>query len=117
MSAIQGIFLSLGLGGLIILGQVANVLAQQVQIDYYADEACTLYAGQVDVTWAGRTFDNCFNYNQGLSANIAASFEVGCHCMFYTGVGCVGAAASAAWTGANCVAKSQNYQSFSCAFA
>lgn len=115
MSAVKKTFFSLA--SMVITGPVAHVQAQQMEIDFYADVACALYAGQVEVSWAGfNAFDNCFNYNQGLSTNIAACYEAGCHCIFYTGMDCEGASTSAIWTGHNCVPNFMNYNSFSCAF-
>lgn len=110
----------LSLGGLLLTGPLrATVHAeQQMQLDFYADDACALYASSVAVTWADlNALGNCFNYNQGLSANIAACYEAGCYCMFYSGANCVGAQASAVWTGHNCVPNSMDYQSFSCAYS
>ncbi|KAH7187648.1 hypothetical protein BKA60DRAFT_666349 [Fusarium oxysporum] len=46
----------------------AAAAAKQMQINYYNDNLCQNYIGQVDVTWAtsiAKGKDNCYNYNYG----------------------------------------------------
>ncbi|KAM5352933.1 hypothetical protein ACJ41O_005655 [Fusarium nematophilum] len=67
--------------------------AKQMQINYYSDQRCNNYVGQVDVTWAPTVYagkTNCFNYNYGTSMNIANCYVGGCLCNLYKSKDCKG---------------------------
>ncbi|KAL6852128.1 hypothetical protein J3F83DRAFT_757036 [Trichoderma novae-zelandiae] len=92
--------------------------AEQMQINYYSD-ACSSYAGQVDVTWATELYggpDNCYNYHFGNFANIANCYEGRCLCNFFSGQNCGGNNIGQANNGGGCV-QVQNAQSFACYYS
>lgn len=102
------------LGALLV---AQHALADQMQINYYNDDQCTSYLGDVGVTWAGdNSLDNCYNYHYGSSVNIAECNQAECYCLFYKGADCTGNSASAIWGGSDCIKNSADYYSFACAY-
>jgi hypothetical protein len=50
---------------------------EQMQIDYYSNNKCSEFEGDVVVTWGSASSGefNCFGYNYGTSLNIANCYE------------------------------------------
>jgi hypothetical protein len=121
----------LGFACLAVLLGVSSTTETQMQINYYYDEKCTRYSGQVNVTWASDTTmetesdpstqqTNCFNYNYGTSANIADCYGDSCGCDFFLTYNCINKPEPVPVNFANsnnyCLPKSYNYFSFACYF-
>ncbi|EGR47056.1 uncharacterized protein TRIREDRAFT_109253 [Trichoderma reesei QM6a] len=101
---------------LAVLTAASFTAAEQMKINYYSNNACSAYTGQVDVTWATELYgggNNCYNYHFSNYANIANCYEDSCLCDFYSGQNCAGSSVGQATGSGNCVYV-QNAQSFAC---
>jgi hypothetical protein len=91
---------------------------KQVQVNYYSDQSCTNYIGQVDVDWiTGDDGWNCYKYKYGNSVNVAYSRNnKDAWCQFHETSDCTGQYALARWNqdGQNCAKNAQRFNSFRC---
>ena len=59
--------------------------SEQMHINYYSDQGCTSYIGEVDINWASDMTggSNCYNYHYRTSMSLASCSEMYCMCMVY----------------------------------
>jgi len=113
----------------VILASLATLLGlssqTQMQINYYSDDHCTNYGGNLEVSWAddmNSGQSNCFHYNYGTSVNIANCWETYCTCLFYYRTGCDanGGYATAVYGLSNsgdCIQEAGFFNSFACYYS
>ncbi|KAH7318043.1 hypothetical protein B0I35DRAFT_478584 [Stachybotrys elegans] len=109
--------LSANLVGLIALLLSGAEAVQQMKINYYNDQQCTAYAGEIMVDWASPTKWNCFNFNYGKSVNIAECYtRSDCWCHMHKAKDCEGSYALVNYhqPGQNCLSNANEYNSFRC---
>ncbi len=98
------------------------VAAEDMQINYYSDQDCSSYVGQLGYDWAGDLTNGnsgSYNYQYGTSFNIAACYHTYCMCEFYEQPNMNGDY----WTliydmgqDGNCIRNAPSFQSMSCYF-
>ncbi|KOS17007.1 hypothetical protein ESCO_005845 [Escovopsis weberi] len=97
----------------------AAAVQADLQINYYSDNGCHNYQGQVNVNWATTIWGgqkNCYNYQFGTSANIANCDTGNCLCNFFFNQGCTGSSFQTTYGngGSNCMTAIGSYKSFAC---
>ena len=105
----------------VLLGVSLAIATEQMQINYYSDNNCTKYEGDVVVTWAIDRHSRypqytCYNYNYGTSVNIANCYKDYCWCYFFPTTNCAKRGfASIADSSGNCLHDSSDvFYSFQC---
>lgn len=108
----------------LVLSMVASAeadkrAAKQMQINYFDDNNCNRFLGQIDVTWASKHLSsgkkNCYNYNYGNSVALVECIGDSCDCTFYYDRDCK-SGSEGPWVtnDGRCHGSANQFQSFRC---